>query len=173
MGRQNSARPTLYVHGTGGGHCNPESRGESAYTNRHLSERRHPSRRLGLDLYGSRSREDSGQATEPYEKVLTSLVDNIEHVESSNYNGESVVKIFLQPGASLPSRCANWLMAKLSGVNIHHFGTTFKPYRRELLSQLPLSGEMHPFIPALAWAYGASICEIPIQNKHWKHGVSH
>src|SRR5580692_8790602 len=73
----------------------------------------------------------------------------------------------------IPSRCANWLMAKLSGVNIHDFGTTYKAYRRELLSQLPLYGEMHRFIPALASAYGASICEIPIQNKHRKHGISH
>src|SRR5258708_33744059 len=64
-------------------------------------------------------------------------------------------------------------MAKLSGVNIHEFGTIFKAFRRELLSQLPLYGEMHRFIPALASAYGASICEIPIQNKHRKHGVSH
>jgi len=73
----------------------------------------------------------------------------------------------------IPSRCANWLMAKLSGVNIHDFGTTFKAYRGELLRQLPLYGEMHRFIPALASAYGASICEVPIQNKHRKHGESH
>src|SRR6202140_945016 len=73
----------------------------------------------------------------------------------------------------IPSRCANWLMATLSGVNIHDFGTTFKAYRRELLSQLPLYGEMHRFIPALASAYGGSICEIPIQNNHRKHGESH
>lgn len=73
----------------------------------------------------------------------------------------------------IPSRCANWLMAKLSGVNIHDFGTTFKAYRGDLLRQLPLYGEMHRFIPALASAYGASICEIPIQNNHRKHGESH
>ncbi len=73
----------------------------------------------------------------------------------------------------IPSRCANWLMAKLSGVNIHDFGTTFKAYRGDLLRQLPLYGEMHRFIPAIASAYGASICEIPIQNKHRKHGESH
>jgi len=73
----------------------------------------------------------------------------------------------------IPSRCANWLMAKLSGVDIHDFGTTFKAYRGDLLRQLPLYGEMHRFIPALASAYGASICEIPIQNKHRKHGESH
>src|SRR6202021_3266911 len=45
--------------------------------------------------------EIEGRRTEPYEKALTSLVDNIEHIESTNYNGESVVKIFLQPSASL------------------------------------------------------------------------
>ena len=45
--------------------------------------------------------EIEGRLTEPYEKALTSLVDNIQHIESTNYNGESVVKIFLQPGASL------------------------------------------------------------------------
>src|SRR5882724_8816663 len=43
----------------------------------------------------------------------------------------------------LPSRCANWLMAKLSGVDIHDFGTTFKAYRREILDQVPLYGELH------------------------------
>src|ERR1700722_10448474 len=49
-----------------------------------------------------------------------------------------------------PSRCANWLMAKLSGVDIHDFGTTFKAYRREVIHNIPLYGEMHRFIPALA-----------------------
>ena len=44
--------------------------------------------------------------TTPYEKVLTTLVDNIEHIESTTYNGSDVIKIFLQPGSSeLPSGC--------------------------------------------------------------------
>src|ERR1700720_4483545 len=73
----------------------------------------------------------------------------------------------------IPSRCANWLMAKLSGVNIHDFGTTFKAYRRELLSQLPLYGEMHRFIPALASWHGATICEVPIRNVNRERGNSH
>lgn len=72
-----------------------------------------------------------------------------------------------------PSRCANWLMAKLSGVNIHDFGTTFKAYRREVIHNVPLYGEMHRFIPALAAWYGASICEIPIKNVHRERGKSH
>ena len=73
----------------------------------------------------------------------------------------------------IPSRCANWLMAKLSGVDIHDFGTTFKAYRREVIHNIPLYGEMHRFIPALAAWYGASICEIPIKNVHRERGKSH
>jgi hypothetical protein len=72
-----------------------------------------------------------------------------------------------------PSRCANWLMAKLSGVDIHDFGTTFKAYRREVIQNIPLYGEMHRFIPALASWYGASICEIPIKNVNRERGKSH
>jgi len=73
----------------------------------------------------------------------------------------------------IPSRCANWLMAKLSGVDIHDFGTTFKAYRREVIHNIPLYGEMHRFIPALASWYGASICEIPIRNVNRERGQSH
>ena len=73
----------------------------------------------------------------------------------------------------IPSRVANWLMARLSGVDIHDFGTTFKAYRREVIHNIPLYGEMHRFIPALASWYGASICEIPISNPAREAGESH
>ena len=73
----------------------------------------------------------------------------------------------------IPSRCANWLMAKLSGVDIHDFGTTFKAYRRDILEQIPLYGELHRFLPALASWYGASICEVPIRNQNRGRGNSH
>jgi len=73
----------------------------------------------------------------------------------------------------IPSRAANWAMAKLSGVDIHDFGTTFKAYRRDILSQIALYGELHRFIPALASAYGASIVEIPIKNINREKGASH
>jgi glycosyltransferase involved in cell wall biosynthesis len=73
----------------------------------------------------------------------------------------------------IPSRIANWTMSKLSGVKIHDFGTTYKAYRRELVQQLPLYGELHRFIPALASWYGASICEIPIKNIVRPKGNSH
>jgi CzcA family heavy metal efflux pump len=50
---------------------------------------------------GLNPEEMEGRLTTPYEKALTTLVDNIEHTESTSYNGVSVVKVFLQPGASL------------------------------------------------------------------------
>ena len=57
----------------------------------------------------------------------------------------------------LPSRIANWVMAKLSRVPLHDFGTTFKAYRRETIQSIQLYGELHRFIPALAaWSGRAS-----------------
>jgi glycosyltransferase involved in cell wall biosynthesis len=73
----------------------------------------------------------------------------------------------------IPSRIANWLMAKLSGVDIHDFGTTYKAYRADIIKQIPLYGELHRFIPALASWLGASIIEIPIKNINRERGVSH
>jgi len=73
----------------------------------------------------------------------------------------------------LPSRVANWMMAKLSGVNIHDFGSTFKVYRRETIKDVPLYGEMHRFIPALAAWNGARIVEVPIRNVPRPGGKSH
>jgi len=64
----------------------------------------------------------------------------------------------------LPSRAANWLASKVSGVDIHDFGTTFKAYRRHVIEGLNLYGEMHRFIPALLSRSGAKIIEIPIKN---------
>jgi glycosyltransferase involved in cell wall biosynthesis len=64
----------------------------------------------------------------------------------------------------VPSRVANWLMAKLSGIELHDFGTTFKAYRREILQEIQLYGELHRFIPALASSTGARITEVPISN---------
>jgi glycosyltransferase involved in cell wall biosynthesis len=72
----------------------------------------------------------------------------------------------------LPSRIANKMMAKLSGVDLHDFGTTFKAYRREVLSEIHLYGELHRFIPALASWAGASVAEVPISNIARKNGES-
>ena len=73
----------------------------------------------------------------------------------------------------LPSRVANWMMAKLSGVEIHDFGTTFKVYRRETIKDIHLYGELHRFIPALAAWNGAKVIEVPISNIVRPGGKSH
>jgi glycosyltransferase involved in cell wall biosynthesis len=74
---------------------------------------------------------------------------------------------------TFPSRVANKLMAKASGVAIHDFGTTFKAYRREVLERIPIYGQMHRFIPAMASIEGALIAEVPIEDKPRASGKSH
>src|SRR3984893_686085 len=56
---------------------------------------------VGWTYTGLNPEELEGRLTSPYEKSITTLVDNIQHIESTTYNGMSVIKIFLQPGASL------------------------------------------------------------------------
>jgi glycosyltransferase involved in cell wall biosynthesis len=73
----------------------------------------------------------------------------------------------------IPSRIANWLMKRASGVELHDFGTTFKAYRAEVLKDINLYGELHRFIPALASFYGARIVEVPIKNIERPNGASH
>ena len=72
----------------------------------------------------------------------------------------------------VPSRVANWMMAKLSGIELHDFGTTIKAYRREIIQEIQLYGELHRFIPALASSNGAKIAEVPILNLERKSGKS-
>src|SRR3979411_368218 len=73
----------------------------------------------------------------------------------------------------IPSRVANWLMSKASGVDLRDFGTTFKAYRAEILKDINLYGELHRFIPALASFYGARIAEVPIRKIPRPAGGSH
>lgn len=69
-----------------------------------------------------------------------------------------------------PTRLANWMMARLSGIDLHDFGCTMKACRREIIQEIQLYGELHRFIPALASSTGAKITEIPIENSHRKNG---
>jgi glycosyltransferase involved in cell wall biosynthesis len=73
----------------------------------------------------------------------------------------------------LPSRIANWLIAKASGVELRDFGTTFKAYRREVLKDIRLYGDLHRFIPVLASMQGARISEVPIRSVPRAEGRSH
>ncbi|MBI1749301.1 MAG: glycosyltransferase family 2 protein [Acidobacteria bacterium] len=72
----------------------------------------------------------------------------------------------------LPSRIANWIMARISGVPLHDFGSTLKVYRREIIQDLPLYGDLHRFIPALASWSGARIAEIVVRHHPRRRGSS-
>jgi glycosyltransferase involved in cell wall biosynthesis len=72
----------------------------------------------------------------------------------------------------LPSRVANWLLRRVSGLAIHDIGTTFRVYRGEIVRDIRLLGESHRFMPIYAKAVGARITEIPIQNVERQTGNS-
>lgn len=104
---------------------------------------------------------------------IPAMVEALEATDSdivSGWRQKRVDNFFFR---RIPSRVANWLMAKLSGVNIHDFGTTFKVYRRETIKDVRLYGELHRFIPALASLNGAKVIEVPIRNVPRPQGKSH
>jgi len=65
----------------------------------------------------------------------------------------------------LPSRTANWLISTITGVRLHDYGCTLKAYRRRVLEELRLYGEMHRFIPALASWNGARVTESEVRHR--------
>jgi glycosyltransferase involved in cell wall biosynthesis len=71
-----------------------------------------------------------------------------------------------------PSRIANWLIGRVTGVRLHDYGCSLKAYRAEVLHGTRLYGEMHRFIPALANLMGAKICEVPLRHHARKFGRS-
>lgn len=72
----------------------------------------------------------------------------------------------------LPSWIANRIIAWITGVKVHDFGCTLKAYRREVVTETRLYGEMHRFIPAVAnWA-GAHICEMVVNHRPRTAGAS-
>ncbi len=71
---------------------------------------------------------------------------------------------------TLPSRIANWLISRVTHVNLHDYGCTLKAYRREVLTGFRLYGEMHRFIPAYANSFGAKITEVKVHHHPRKFG---
>lgn len=72
----------------------------------------------------------------------------------------------------LPSRVANWLISRFTGVKIHDLGCTLKAIRREIADELELCGEMHRFIPIIAFQRGAKCAEIVTNHRPRRYGVS-
>jgi dolichol-phosphate mannosyltransferase len=72
----------------------------------------------------------------------------------------------------LPSKIANWLIGQITGVKVHDYGCSLKAYRAELLADMNLYGELHRFLPALAFIEGARITELPVRHHARRHGRS-
>lgn len=64
----------------------------------------------------------------------------------------------------LPSRFANWLISTIGGVPLHDYGCSLKAYRRDVLKDIQLYGEMHRFIPIYASWAGGRVAEIPVNH---------
>ncbi len=73
---------------------------------------------------------------------------------------------------NLPSRIANGLISRVSGVRLHDYGCSLKAYRREVLDGVKLYGEMHRFVPIYAAWNGARVTEIPVLHHPRLHGES-
>jgi glycosyltransferase involved in cell wall biosynthesis len=71
---------------------------------------------------------------------------------------------------TLPSRIANGLISRVTGVHLHDYGCSLKAYRREVLTGFRLYGEMHRFIPAYASSVGAKIIEVPVNHRSREFG---
>lgn len=72
----------------------------------------------------------------------------------------------------LPSKMANWLISRMTGVPLHDYGCSLKAYRSEIVADMNLYGELHRFLPALAFIEGARIIEIPVVHHARQFGKS-
>lgn len=72
----------------------------------------------------------------------------------------------------LPSKIANWMISKVTGVYLHDYGCTLKAYRKEVIKNVKLYGEMHRFIPAIASWVGADIVEVETTHHPRRFGKS-
>ncbi len=71
-----------------------------------------------------------------------------------------------------PSMVANRLISRLTGVYLHDYGCTLKAYRKEVIENVDLYGEMHRYIPAIASWMGVKVAEVPVRHHSRKYGKS-
>lgn len=99
-----------------------------------------------------------------YEKMLEGY-DLVSGWRVARHKGDSIVRRF-------PSKIANWLIRKVTGVCVHDYGCTLKVYRSEVVRDMRLYGELHRFLPALANIEGARITEVPVGHQARQFGQS-
>jgi glycosyltransferase involved in cell wall biosynthesis len=111
---------------------------------------------------------DGDMQNDPHD--IPRLLDEIEH----GYDVASGWRKDRKDEASrvLPSKIANTIIARVTGVPLHDFGCTLKAYRREVIEDVKLYGEMHRFIPVYASWVGARITELPVNHRQRVFGHS-
>ncbi|GAB4548304.1 MAG: glycosyltransferase family 2 protein [Anaerolineae bacterium] len=72
----------------------------------------------------------------------------------------------------VPSATANWLISRVTGVYLHDYGCALKAYRRDVIRQVRLYGDLHRFIPAIASYFGVRIAEVPVNYRPRQFGQS-
>jgi glycosyltransferase involved in cell wall biosynthesis len=72
----------------------------------------------------------------------------------------------------LPSMMANRMISSSTGVALHDYGCSLKAYRREVIKNIRLYGELHRFIPAVASAIGVTVAEVPVSDRARRFGAS-
>jgi glycosyltransferase involved in cell wall biosynthesis len=100
-------------------------------------------------------------------KLLAKVGEGYDVVSGWRYRRQDV---FLT--RKLPSRIANGLISKVTGVKLHDYGCSLKAYRSEVIKNIKLYGEMHRFIPALASWIGIQVAEVPVDHHPRKFGKS-
>ncbi|NOZ27397.1 MAG: glycosyltransferase family 2 protein [Chloroflexi bacterium] len=72
----------------------------------------------------------------------------------------------------IPSRIANWLIARVTGVYLHDYGCSLKVYHRDVVKNIRLYGELHRFVPAVASGVGITVAEVPVNHRARERGQS-
>ncbi len=71
-----------------------------------------------------------------------------------------------------PSKVANWLISRITGVNLHDYGCSLKAFHRDVIKNISLYGEMHRFIPAVAALMGVKETELKVNHRYRTRGTS-
>jgi len=104
---------------------------------------------------------------------VPSLLDHLQaHPELDVISGWRKDRQDATLSRKLPSRIANGLISRVTGVKLHDYGCALKVYRAQVIHDLRLYGEMHRFIPALAAEVGAKIVEVPVRHHARTRGTS-
>lgn len=120
----------------------------------------------------------SGDIIVPMDGDLQNDPSDIPHLLDKLDEGYDVVSGWRQDrqdrtlSRRLPSLIANRLASRISGVHLHDYGCTLKAYRRSVIENVRLYGEMHRFIPIYAAWQGGRVAELPVRHHARRHGKS-